>query len=202
VDGLQFNMSLVDKLQQQIDKILTGRIYSMSVAALEQSGASKRMDNVCQENFSSYLADQVLRFAPSLVNLFGAYLGMEDIEVETYSPDEFIVQDRDADRLDATYFSTNYQAETSRQWIAQQKRIRKLSGLETMMSKEDIDADNEELATKAEKLFTDQPISDHLHEPQAGDDQQDEDMADEAAMAKNTQGGDASAAGTGEQVEE
>lgn len=197
VDGLKFNVEMVNKLQEQVDKVLTGRIYSMSVTALQQSGASKRMDNICQENFSAYLADNLLRFAPQLTNLMGAYIGQPEVEMDLSAPDQFVSQDRDSDRQDATYFSTQYQAETTRQWIAQQQRIRVLSGLESNMTAEEVAEDNEELEAKAERLFTTQPIADGMMtvEEDAGDGE--ESMDDE----DTTDAGDGDGAGTGEQVE-
>jgi hypothetical protein len=154
------------------------------------------MDNVQQENFSSYLAGQVLRFAPMVAGLMGKYLGSDEVPMETTAPDQYVSQDRDADRQDATYFSTQYQAETSRQWVAQQKRIRALSGLESNMTAEEVAEDDEELEAKAERLFTEQPIADGMMEGNAGDGETlDEEVQD-------MPGGDAAAAGTGEQVEE
>ena len=170
VEGIKFNVDLAEKYQQQIEKALNRRMFSMTVTALQQSGASKKMDSVGEEQFAAYLGSEIKTFFPEIVRHYFAYEGLTiEPDVVVDLPDEYVIQDRAADREDAKYLSESYDPKTKRQWIAREKRLRKLSGAESNMSDKEIADDDKELEEAADRLFAQQDLPSPIINLPAGD---------------------------------
>lgn len=152
VDGLKFARELIKEIKGDINEQFKKKMVSMTSTAVQQSGVSKKMDTLTQEQFSAHLAKRLEEFAPQIVKLFGAYMepNKEDFDFVTEIPKEFVSRDREADRLDADFLSVKYVPDTKTQFVTLSKLLRKRAGLEDVMSPDEIAADNKEIDVQAE----------------------------------------------------
>ena len=155
VEGLEFNLKLVEQVKMQLKRLFRKRMASMTAKAVQESGVAKKVDQAPQEAFSKFLANSIKDFLPELASLFAAYVdptNQNNLEINTELPQEFVSRDRAAD-FDNMNAVLMWQPKTEADWIAKEKRLRDLSGNEEKMSKEDVKAANEELIVKAKEFF-------------------------------------------------
>jgi len=148
VEGIKYNADFADRIKKHIDKTLKNNMISMTVTAVQQSGVSKKMDQIGQEQFSHFLASEIERFLPRYVQLFARYLTPDKIEstdVKTHIPEQFVTRDRDGDRKDAEFLSSKFNPSTDAQLQASSQTIRELTGIEDNMTPDEIMKDNEEI---------------------------------------------------------
>lgn len=147
VEGIKYNAEFAEIIKDHINKLLKNSMRSMTVGGVQQSGISKKMDQIGQEQFSHFLAHEIERFAPRLVNLFALYLTPDKLEnkVITNIPEQFVMRDREEDRKDAEFLSTKFKPTTDAQLRAATQTIRELTGIEENMTAEEIRKDNDEI---------------------------------------------------------
>jgi len=152
VDGLEFARNLIKEIKGDINEQFKKKMVSMTANAVQQSGISKKMDTLTQEQFSAHLAKRLEEFAPQMAKLFGAYMEPSKAEFDfvTEIPKEFVSRDREADRMDADFLSVKFVPTTKTQFVTLSKLLRKRAGLEDVMSPDDITTDDKEIEIEAE----------------------------------------------------
>jgi len=153
VEGIQKNLDISQLLRDQISRQLKNNMVSMSISRVEQSGESKKQDNLVQEAFSHYLANQLVSFAPQVLDRFAEYLAIDSYSIDAFIPEQFVSKSLEEDRLQAQYLSSEFRPQTATQYKAWTKALRDLSGIEGKMSADELTADDIEIEAQAQSKF-------------------------------------------------
>lgn len=113
-----------DEIQDGIRRAMRDRMWSMSKQVVEQSGASKKMDNLYQEAFSRYLAGKAETMAREIVSMMGQYYSVEP-SVEIVTPRGFMNKD-DADVNARVAALGMFQPKDAESWAAKHREMRNL----------------------------------------------------------------------------
>jgi len=153
VEGIQKNLDIADMLKSQIGKQLKNNMATMSLETIQQSGVSKKQDQLVQEAFSSYCAHSLVAYAPQVLDLYAAFLGINQYSVDAIIPEEFVSKSLDEDRLRLETLTQSYKPQTAKEYVAWAKETRDLSGIERKMDLETITEDDAEIEAQAQAKF-------------------------------------------------